>query len=219
MATVTFHGDLKRFAGQPFELEAGSFAELMSGLLTQIQGLREHLRTGRYKVRLGKKYLSEQQIKSNPQMLLNEDSSVHFTPVIAGAGKGLGVFQIIAGVALIALAWWNPLGWSAAAVMMAGATGASLALSGAMTLLTPTPSMDSKVQDSGKKQSTSFSNIRNLTPQGRPVPLLYGEMLTSLILISQGVETFDDVEELEKLAKETNAKRNRGKGFFKQYGD
>ncbi|MDP0046560.1 tail assembly protein, partial [Glaesserella parasuis] len=29
--------------------------------------------------------------------------------------------------------------------------------------------------------------------QGRPIPLLYGKMMTSLILISQGIDTFDDV--------------------------
>ncbi|MDE8035873.1 tail assembly protein, partial [Actinobacillus equuli subsp. equuli] len=54
------------------------------------------------------------------------------------------------------------------------------------------------VKEGEKKQSTSFSNIRNLTPQGRPIPLLYGRMLTSLVLISQGLETFDDVEELNR---------------------
>ncbi|MWQ33950.1 tail assembly protein, partial [Glaesserella parasuis] len=36
---------------------------------------------------------------------------------------------------------------------------------------------------------------RNLTPQGRPIPLLYGKMMTSLILISQGIDTFDDISQ------------------------
>ena len=77
---------------------------------------------------------------------------------------------------------------------MMGAMGASMALSGVMTLLTKTPDMNnSRIDEGEKKQSTSFSNIRNLTPQGRPIPLLYGKMMTSLVLISQGVETFDDM--------------------------
>jgi len=50
-----------------------------------------------------------------------------------------------------------------------------------------------RIDEGEKKQSTSFSNIKNLTPQGRPIPLLYGKMLTSLVLISQGIETFDDM--------------------------
>lgn len=166
----------------------------MSGLLTQIQGLREHLRNGYYKVRIGKNYLNNDQLQTNPMIDLDDKASIHFTPVIVGAGKAAGIIQAVVGVVLIAVAWWNPLGWSAGTAMMAGAMGASLAMSGAISLLTRTPEMSTGTSESEKKQSTSFSNIRNLTPQGRPIPLLYGKMLTSLVLISQGIETFDDVE-------------------------
>ena len=165
----------------------------MSGLITQIQGLRSHLRKGYYKVRIGRKYISNEQLKNNPIIDLDDKSSVHFTPVITGAGKAAGVIQAVVGVVLIAVAWWNPLGWSAGGVMIAGAMGASLAMSGAISLLTRPPDMGSGVNESEKKQSTSFSNLRNLTPQGRPIPLLYGKMMTSLVLVSQGIETFDDV--------------------------
>ena len=193
MAKITFHGNLKRFSDEPFELDVNNFRELMSGLITQIQGLRSHLRKGYYKVRIGRKYISNEQLKNNPIIDLDDKSSVHFTPVITGAGKAAGVIQAVVGVVLIAVAWWNPLGWSAGGVMIAGAMGASLAMSGAISLLTRPPDMGSGVNESEKKQSTSFSNLRNLTPQGRPIPLLYGKMMTSLILVSQGIETFDDV--------------------------
>ncbi|AMW17662.1 tail assembly protein [Glaesserella parasuis] len=165
----------------------------MSGLLSQIQGLSQHLRKGYYKVRIGKRYLSEEQIKTNPTMTLADDCTVHFTPVVVGAGKSVGFVQAIVGVALIAVAWWNPLGWTAGTAMMVGAMGASMAMGGVMQLLARPPDMNTKLSDSEKQQSTSFSNIRNLTPQGRPIPLLYGKMMTSLILISQGIDTFDDV--------------------------
>lgn len=165
----------------------------MSGLITQIQGLRYHLSKGYYKVRIGRKYISNEQLKNNPIIDLDDKSSVHFTPVITGAGKAAGVIQAVVGVVLIAVAWWNPLGWSAGGVMIAGAMGASLAMSGAISLLTRPPDMGSGVNEGEKKQSTSFSNLRNLTPQGRPIPLLYGKMMTSLVLVSQGIETFDDV--------------------------
>ncbi|MDG6449321.1 tail assembly protein, partial [Glaesserella parasuis] len=164
----------------------------MSGLLSQIQGLSQHLRKGYYKVRIGKRYLSEEQIKTNPTMTLADDCTVHFTPVVVGAGKSVGFVQAIVGVALIAVAWWNPLGWTAGTAMMVGAMGASMAMGGVMQMLARPPDMNTKLSDSEKQQSTSFSNIRNLTPQGRPIPLLYGKMMTSLILISQGIDTFDD---------------------------
>lgn len=202
MVRVKFYGDLKRFEpNEPIALEVSSFKELMSGLLSQIQGLSQHLRKGYYKVRIGKRYLSEEQIKTNPTMTLADDCTVHFTPVVAGAGKNMNVMNIVIGVVLIAASWyaggaagWGYLGAQAGATM-AFTMGASMVLSGVMGLLTKPPSMDTKFSDSDKQQSTSFSNIRNLTPQGRAIPLLYGKMMTSLILISQGIDTFDDISQ------------------------
>ncbi|MDG6857151.1 tail assembly protein [Glaesserella parasuis] len=197
MVRVKFYGDLKRFEpNEPIVLEVSSFKELMSGLLSQIQGLSQHLRKGYYKVRIGKRYLSEEQIKTNPTMTLADDCTVHFTPVVVGAGKS-GVLSIVAGALLIGAAFMlGPMGFGMVqgmTAMMMGSMGASLLLGGAMQMLTRPPDMNTKLSDSEKQQSTSFSNIRNLTPQGRPIPLLYGKMMTSLILISQGIDTFDDV--------------------------
>ncbi|WP_236931520.1 tail assembly protein [Glaesserella parasuis] len=197
MVRVKFYGDLKRFEpNEPIVLEVSSFKELMSGLLSQIQGLSQHLRKGYYKVRIGKRYLSEEQIKTNPTMTLADDCTVHFTPVVAGAGKS-GVLSIVAGALLIGAAFMlGPMGFGMVqgmTAMMMGSMGASLLLGGAMQMLARPPDMNTKLSDSEKQQSTSFSNIRNLTPQGRPIPLLYGKMMTSLILISQGIDAFDDV--------------------------
>ncbi len=197
MVRVKFYGDLKRFEpNEPIKLEVSSFKELMSGLLSQIQGLSQHLRKGYYKVRIGKRYLSEEQIKTNPTMTLADDCTVHFTPVVVGAGKS-GVLSIVAGALLIGAAFMlGPMGFGMVqgmTAMMMGSMGASLLLGGAMQMLARPPDMNTKLSDSEKQQSTSFSNIRNLTPQGRPIPLLYGKMMTSLILISQGIDTFDDV--------------------------
>ena len=194
MVQVKFYGSLKRFADEPLELDVGNFKELMSGLLTQIKGLRQHLRHGYYKVRVGSKYLSEEQLKTNPIIGLKDDCTVHFTPVVAGAGKGGGGLQMIVGAVLIAIAYINPFGYLSGPMVTAMyAAGVSMALSGVVGLLTKPPEMNNKYDEGEKKQSTSFSNIRNLTPQGRPIPLLYGKMLTSFVLISQGIETFDDL--------------------------
>lgn len=111
----------------------------------------------------------------------------------------MNVMNIVIGVVLIAASWyaggaagWGYLGAQTGATM-AFTVGASMVLSGVMGLLTKPPSMDNKLSDSEKQQSTSFSNLRNLTPQGRPIPLLYGKMMTSLVLISQGLDSYDDV--------------------------
>lgn len=187
MARVKFYGNLKRLISEPIELEASTFSELMSGLLTQIKGLREQMQKGYYRVRIGKQTLTEEQIKTNPHLTLTDNSIVHFTPIIKGAGKSGGIIQAVLGVVLIvAGAYTGNYGLVQMGVMFL--------VGGAIALLTKPPSMNNNDDDVLKKESTSFSNIRNLTPQGRPVPLLYGRMMTSLVLISQGIETFDDTE-------------------------
>ena len=195
MVQVKFYGDLKRFADSQIELEVSNFKELMSGLFTQIKGLRQHIRKGYYKIRVGSKYLSEEQLKTTQIIDLKDGCTVHLTPVVAGAGKAGGVLQIVAGIVIIAASiisyQWYGVGYGSA--LMFGVTGAAMALGGVMTMLAKVPSMSDYGKEGEKKQSTSFSNIKNLTPQGRPIPLLYGKMLTSLVLISQGVETFDDM--------------------------
>lgn len=115
MVQVKFYGDLKRFADSPIELEVSNFKELMSGLFTQIKGLRQHIRKGYYKIRVGSKYLSEEQLKTTPIIDLKDGCTVHLTPVVAGAGKGGNVLQIVAGVVLMVIAWYAPPAWGMAA--------------------------------------------------------------------------------------------------------
>ncbi|HDL3014464.1 TPA: tail assembly protein, partial [Mannheimia haemolytica] len=56
MITVKFYGHLRKF-GTDFKLEVKDTAEAIRALCTQIRGLREALRDGVYKVRIGKQYL------------------------------------------------------------------------------------------------------------------------------------------------------------------
>ncbi|MEN2804327.1 hypothetical protein OBFLKGFO_02384 [Mannheimia haemolytica] len=56
MTKIKFYGNLKKF-GSEFSLEVKDTAEAIRALCTQISGLREALRDGVYKVRIGKQYL------------------------------------------------------------------------------------------------------------------------------------------------------------------
>lgn len=227
MAIITLHGDLERFASKPFELEADTFSELMSGMLTQIKGLRERLRKGYYKLKIGDKHYNTDEIKNNPLVQLTDKDEVHITPVIMGAGKNMNVFNIVIGVVLIAASWyaggaagWGYLGATGyATATSAFVLGSTMLLTGVIGLLTKPPGLDNKVNEGDKQRSSAFSNLKNLTPQGRPLPLLYGKMMTSLILISQGVETFDDPDFARALKDEEERKKNnKPKGNSSQSG-
>ena len=98
---------------------------------------REHLRNGYYKVRIGSKYLSEEQLKTTPIISLKNNCTVHFTPVIVGSGKnGAGIFQIVAGIVIIAasIISYQYYGVGYGTALMFGMSGATMALGGAIKM-------------------------------------------------------------------------------------
>ena len=113
--------------------------------------------------------------------------------ILKGSKRG-GLFGVIAGVAIIAGAIaLGPLGFevlSANTAWIVGSIGASLLLGGVAQMLTKMPEMKMGTEKE-KKQSTAFSNLSNMTAQGKAMPLAYGRMRVGSLIISQGVETID----------------------------
>ena len=134
----------------------------------------------------------------------SEKDVFSITPVIAGAGRGLG--SILAGVALIAVAVANPfVGFSVAAggfTVVAGATatvGTSLAIAagtigigltflGIAQAISPQPGLNSTLDESAQLESFSFSNVVNTSRQGLPVPIAYGRVFVGSAIISSGLD-------------------------------
>ena len=189
MVKVRFYGALKQF-GEKFELDCQDTAEVLRALMTQIKGLRQVLQNGFYKVRIGSQCIDSRYLEKGLYYRLKAGMTVHITPVVKGAKRG-GVFQAIVGVALVAVAWWNPLGWTAATTMMVGGMGASMMLGGVAQMLTKMPSMGGVGKEAEKKSSTSFNGLQNMAAQGQPIPLVYGRILVGSMIISQGIEVFD----------------------------
>ena len=185
MVKVRFYGSLKQF-GTAFNLKCRDVAEVIRALTSQIQGLRQHLQNGTFKVRIGRNYIDNRFIEKGMFYKLKDGTTVHITPVIKGA-KRAGVFQTILGAVLVVVGFatsWTGVG------AYVGQAGIALMLGGVAQMLTkpPTQSIGSE-QD--KKTSTSFSNLQNMVAQGRIVPLAYGKIRTGSLIISQGVETYD----------------------------
>ena len=195
MIKIKFYGSLKRF-GTDFQLDCQTVAEALKALMSQLEGLRHMMQQGMYKVRIGSQYLDNRYLEKGLHYRLRAGMTVHFTPVIKGAKRG-GVFGVIAGIALIGAAvLLGPVGGiiSSQAAMMLGGMGASMLLGGVAQMLTKTPSMGS-FNEQEKKSSTAFSGLQNRVAQGQAMPLAYGRILVGSLIISQGIETFDVVEE------------------------
>lgn len=191
MVNVRFYGSLKQF-GSEFRLDCQTTAEIVQALTSQIPKLRQFIQQGLFTVRVGRDYFDNRYLEQGLSHKLKDDATVHFTPVLKGSKRG-GLFGVIAGVAIIAGAIaLGPLAGiiSTNAAWIVGSVGASLLLGGVAQMLTKMPEMKLGTEKE-KKQSTAFSNLSNMTAQGKPMPLAYGRMRVGSLIISQGVETMD----------------------------
>ena len=191
MVNVRFYGSLKQF-GSEFRLDCQNTAEIVQALTSQIPKLRQFIQQGLFTVRVGRDYFDNRYLEQGLSHKLKDDATVHFTPVLKGSKRG-GLFGVIAGVAIIASAIaLGPLAGiiSTNAAWIVGSVGASLLLGGVAQMLTKMPEMKLGTEKE-KKQSTAFSNLSNMTAQGKPMPLAYGRMRVGSLIISQGVETMD----------------------------
>ncbi|OLV27304.1 tail assembly protein [Haemophilus parainfluenzae] len=191
MVNVRFYGSLKQF-GSEFRLDCQTTAEIVQALTSQIPKLRQFIQQGLFTVRVGRDYFDNRYLEQGLSHKLKDDATVHFTPVLKGSKRG-GLFGVIAGVAIIAGAIaLGPLAGiiSTNAAWIVGSVGASLLLGGVAQMLTKMPDMKIGAEKE-KKQSTAFSNLSNMTAQGKPMPLAYGRIRVGSLIISQGVETMD----------------------------
>ena len=191
MVNVRFYGSLKQF-GSEFRLDCQNTAEIVQALTSQIPKLRQFIQQGLFTVRVGRDYFDNRYLEQGLSHKLKDDATVHFTPVLKGSKRG-GLFSVIAGVAIIASAIvLGPLTGiiSTNAAWIVGSVGVSLLLGGVAQMLTKMPEMKMGTEKE-KKQSTAFSNLSNMTAQGKPMPLAYGRMRVGSLIISQGVETMD----------------------------
>ena len=185
MVTVKLYGSLKQF-GSEFKLDVKDTAEIIRALCSQLPKFRQVLTKGFFKIRIGKRYMDNRYIERDVGYQLKDGTTVHITPVVAGAKKA-GLFQTIAGAVLAVVGY--TLGWTGIGAVV-GNMGVALMLGG-VALMTKTPTMQGQGKEAEKQKSTSFTNLSNMAAQGRPVPLAYGKIRTGSLIISQGVETYD----------------------------
>jgi predicted phage tail protein len=104
---------------------------------------------------------------------------IRFSPTVAGSS---GVVKVIVGALLIIGSFYVPGPWSKFMFQ----AGVSLALSGVIEILSPRPKLpDGSNEDSAK--SFYFDGAVNTEMQGRPIPLIYGRVLTGSHPISASI--------------------------------
>lgn len=191
LSKIRIYGRLAKFLKRRvFRADVISAAEAVRFLLANFPHLEPELSQGHYRVSVGDIDISEAEL-NHPA----GQQQIKIIPVVAGAGA---VGRIIAGVALIAGAFFTggaTIGLLGLAAPVAVSTvlagiGATLVLGGVSQLLTPVPTLPTGADtQQDPRKSFSFSGIQNVSRQGVPVPIVYGETIVGSVVISAGIDT------------------------------
>ena len=209
MKVVKVYGALRKLLGQcRFELDVSTPAQAIKALCVNFPSLEKWLIDSEkdgvaYRVTVGKQKATEEDV--SPLLLpFGEREVFSVTPVIAGAGRGLG--QVLLGVALIGIAIAAPGvglfgggavgfgvvtgagGFAAGLAAAAGTIGIGLVLNGVAQMLSPTPKPPS-FEEAQKLDSFTFSGIVNVGRQGTPVPIVLGRAYAGSVVVSAGLDT------------------------------
>lgn len=193
MITVLLYGELAKKYGKFHRYAVRNVPEAIRALEANYRGFKQSIRAdGQYRVVVDKKLIGEDELGKTAI------DTIKIVPLVQGAGRGAG--QIIAGIALIAVAWWNPMNWGFIANTQTGliagelaisamkSVGMSLLLGGVSQMLTKPPSLSAGADRPDNKPSYAFDGPVNTTAQGNPVPLAYGKILAGSQVISAGLE-------------------------------
>lgn len=185
MITLKLTGVLGELFGTDYTFDVKSPLEATAALAQVKKGFREYARLRDFNMWINDKNVSQDVIGYD-----YGDCIVTLGVHVTGAGGGNGLWAVIAGIAIIIVAWWNPAGWLGATQMMAYGMGAGLAASGAAQLLMPTASVAAADQD-GNKASYGFSGAVTTTEQGNIVPIAYGKCRVGGFVIMYRITTED----------------------------
>ena len=185
---IILYGEARKLFGKKYRLDVESPAEAIKALSMMVDGFREWLlknKDEKFVVTVNGKSIEESMLTARGE------GDIAIRVAYIRARKGGGAFGIIAGLALIAFAWWSPFTWVAASQTALYAVGAGLVLSGAAMMLSPQlkPSDD---KDDGELKSHTFG-IQQNSGQGDPVPVVYGEILAKPVVISSGISTITTI--------------------------
>ena len=192
MRKVILYGRLGKLFGRVHHLAVESVAEAVRALDANFPGmagfsahLRKYSAPG-YTVRVDDVY------QSKDELHMQSDGAIRIAPVTRGSGKNGGVLQVILGIILVVVAWYNPAGWtmlgasiSSGSVMM---LGASMILGGVMQMINKPPGFDMKERPEAKA-SYSYDGVVNTSHQANPVPVCYGRVRVGSQVVSASITT------------------------------
>lgn len=195
LTKVVLVGSLGRAPGIPvaeWHLDVKSPAEAIRAIDINTRGALAAYLSGPARDKLYRIALQKRTNVIDPKEAANRSgrATIYIMPALRGRDKG--IWKVLAGIALIALAVTNPFGWAWLATTAAGGLGVggaivagfgiSLVLGGISQMLTPRPQGPNASPD--QAQSTSFPGNAGAVVQGGCIPVVYGRALVTPIPVA-----------------------------------
>jgi len=182
MIKLTIYGRLRKFIGQStFEIDVASPRQAFSFLVNNFEGVGDHIKEQEYCVMAGKVRITEELLD------LQTENDIKIIPVVHGE-----VFFLL-GLGAAAIGIGVKVGVTNAILgSILVNTGISLALKGVENLLFPPPTPPSFKADE-QDPSFIFDGATNISKQGVPINVVYGETLIGSNTISANVDTLQVV--------------------------
>lgn len=185
---VYLAGELGKKFGRKWRLVCRNPAQAMRLIGLNCPAFKKHMIE---RAQAGDNYhiICDKRSRTAQELELPAGKRLIIATAVTGAKGGIGsALEIVAGIILLVVAWWNPGGWTGAGALFldaVGAVGASLVLAGMTSLLSPQASAG------GQLTSAYFNGAGTTVQQGAPVPVVYGEMLIGAQVISLSLQTVD----------------------------
>lgn len=195
MRTIILYGELAKRFGKYHRMSVANAAEAIRALRANFSGFESYMAGAHhdgvgFRVFVGTAGLRDESEAMNPS---GEKDLIRIVPTLFGSGSGwakiiVGAVLVTVGVIISAASFGGatPLGGFIASI------GLSLIFGGVSQLLTSPPDVPGN-NETKRKESYIFSGPENTSAQGRPVPVGYGRMIVGSVVISAGIETFDEV--------------------------
>lgn len=180
--TIRLYGTLAARFGREHAFVCRDTAGAVRALCQMVPGFESFLNDAKAQGRAFACFIGKTNIGEKDLHLGAGQDVIKIVPVIQGAGRG-GALQIVLGVALVAGAFITggaSLGaggvvFSGLAGQMAFGLGVSLALGGVAQMLVKQQDGLASVESPDNRASYNFNGPVQLSAQGNPVPVMYGE--------------------------------------------
>lgn len=176
MLVFRFAGHFRRHFRQ-VSLNVDTPAQGLRLLLAQNQEFKKDFLRTRFRMRIAGEEVKEVDMKLHMDRHLNDGSTVFFVPVVEGAGIEIGI------------AGWIAISLAAASV--------AYSVYAARNMKTKT---SAEAAETNTITNNSFTSAENRVGQGRPVPILLGEMMVGSNVISLGIDTSNNQDWTESIS-------------------